>query len=868
MAIKMRRNSILSIALILCMLLGLLSSTTFADGPTDRTNETGVFFEKTLAIGPAATAKVIMVDNVVTLDSDEITAGLSFTSGTAFHLTAVWGAANTAGWKAGDYLIFDLPMSDIIAYAAESGYLNRGYGTWEIYNAGDSTNRDYKVKFTLTAAALEGTALTNGEFSTERRFRDMGTGGETGTTHLDDTTSISWAYTETPTAPGPFSRSYDDMAKSNWGFAYGTNTVTYVLRMNEQITRERYEALANASPTYSPPAPREHVMVVDELPPALIYAGTVSFNMSLRGPYDSSGTTVQSNDTDYRSIEITNRTGVEITQDTDESYTAFYDRVKISQAPCYGIFDSKTFIINLGEVGGSVTFKDTYNGLFGTGYSTMEALLKAVLPSYGTESGTERATRWIDETGGASGVFSDDMNIWGYTFTIRTKAVWEGSEEFLKEKSIENTATMTYDTGGSNSGSNSAAFYRSSASIQLNPGEMYLVKVDAGDADVRIPGTVFSIAEYTGGGATLDEVIADTDPDNWDALPGGTTGDGGVLTAMCGENTYFKVVEVIAANGYNADSFVLYDEWGAQLAGGVFYIPNGASIKLVATNEKLPAELSLAGMKELAGRALRDGEFTFEVVDDGGIVVTTGKNDANGNIIFNPVLYTAADEGNVFTYTVREVEGNLTGVTYDKTGFMVTVTIHNEQAFVDYPAGGIVFKNTYRGGGTVNPSNPGPDPDPQPVPNPEPQPGPNPEPNPEPNPGPNPEPDPQPDPGPDPDPQPNPDPVPNPDPTEPYAPGGTDPSVPPLPTVPGHTLIQDDDGWIELDENGIPLGRWEWDEEEEMWVLDEDIPLGGLPYTGGDGLSSQLFFLMGAFLLTMGMALRVGKRKHGKGEQN
>ena len=100
-----------------------------------------------------------------------------------------------------------------------------------------------------------------------------------------------------------------------------------------------------------------------------------------------------------------------------------------------------------------------------------------------------------------------------------------------------------------------------------------------------------------------------------------------------------------------------------------------------------------------------------------------------------------------------------------------------------------------------------------------------------------------------------------PEPTVPVTPGGTDPETPPNPTFPGNTLIPDGEGWIELDEDGVPLGRWEWDEDEEMWMFDEDVPLAGLPSTGYSNTPAHLFFLMGATLLWIGLRLTINRRK-------
>ncbi|MCL1805003.1 MAG: hypothetical protein FWG28_03230 [Clostridiales bacterium] len=87
-----------------------------------------------------------------------------------------------------------------------------------------------------------------------------------------------------------------------------------------------------------------------------------------------------------------------------------------------------------------------------------------------------------------------------------------------------------------------------------------------------------------------------------------------------------------------------------------------------------------------------------------------------------------------------------------------------------------------------------------------------------------------------------------------YAPpGGSDPYIPPNPTVSGHAIEPGDDGiFIEFDEEGVPLGEWHWEEVIEEWIFEEYPPLGSLPITGAAGLawsSVLLACLSAAFLL-------------------
>ena len=75
--------------------------------------------------------------------------------------------------------------------------------------------------------------------------------------------------------------------------------------------------------------------------------------------------------------------------------------------------------------------------------------------------------------------------------------------------------------------------------------------------------------------------------------------------------------------------------------------------------------------KNLTGRDLKEGEFTFELLEDGQ-VVATGSNDASGNVTFEKITYT---KPGTHTYTVREVNNGLGGVTYDDQLYTVHTTI-------------------------------------------------------------------------------------------------------------------------------------------------------------------------------------------------
>ncbi|MFR4698163.1 MAG: Spy0128 family protein [Streptococcus salivarius] len=52
--------------------------------------------------------------------------------------------------------------------------------------------------------------------------------------------------------------------------------------------------------------------------------------------------------------------------------------------------------------------------------------------------------------------------------------------------------------------------------------------------------------------------------------------------------------------------------------------------------------------------------------DEEGKVLETVKNDAEGKVKFSTINYGKADLGKTFNYTVEEVKGTDTTVTYDK----------------------------------------------------------------------------------------------------------------------------------------------------------------------------------------------------------
>lgn len=149
-------------------------------------------------------------------------------------------------------------------------------------------------------------------------------------------------------------------------------------------------------------------------------------------------------------------------------------------------------------------------------------------------------------------------------------------------------------------------------------------------------------------------------------------------------------------------SFTVTDDGKGNLR--VSRKPDGdAAFTFTNTYNVTPVETSVTDQitanKVLTGRELKEGEFSFELVE-GDKVVATGTNAADGAITMGKVAY---DKPGKHTYTLREVNGGITskGITYSDAKYTIETTITDkgdgtlEAKHVlkgDEPA---EFKNTY-----------------------------------------------------------------------------------------------------------------------------------------------------------------------------
>ena len=104
---------------------------------------------------------------------------------------------------------------------------------------------------------------------------------------------------------------------------------------------------------------------------------------------------------------------------------------------------------------------------------------------------------------------------------------------------------------------------------------------------------------------------------------------------------------------------------------------------------KAEGELTLRAWKTLKGRDLKDGEFSFVLMDEEGnimkqkdseteeetdMIVT---NKADGTVVFPALKYTQADIGKTYHYAIREQAGSDPTVNYDGSVYGYQVTVYD-----------------------------------------------------------------------------------------------------------------------------------------------------------------------------------------------
>ncbi|EUB12503.1 Cna B-type domain-containing protein [Streptococcus sp. ACC21] len=144
------------------------------------------------------------------------------------------------------------------------------------------------------------------------------------------------------------------------------------------------------------------------------------------------------------------------------------------------------------------------------------------------------------------------------------------------------------------------------------------------------------------------------------------------------------------------------DDGQGKLHAAVEYSSDGTANSTTFTNVYTPAgdtSVTLGAKKVLEGKTLEAGKYSFVLKKADGTVVETVTNAADGTVTFSPISYNESQVG-THKYTISEVAGSETGITYDKTVREVEVKVEKIsatelKATVSKEAKDLVFTNKY-----------------------------------------------------------------------------------------------------------------------------------------------------------------------------
>ncbi|MDO4778759.1 MAG: FctA domain-containing protein, partial [Tissierellia bacterium] len=152
----------------------------------------------------------------------------------------------------------------------------------------------------------------------------------------------------------------------------------------------------------------------------------------------------------------------------------------------------------------------------------------------------------------------------------------------------------------------------------------------------------------------------------------------GIKVDKAGEKTYRlkEVKGILGGIAYDANEYLIKvnvtDNGLGQLVASIEY-PENKIPTFVNTYTAKQASVILRASKELSGKNLEDGAFSFEIFDvQKNRVIDTVTNKADGEIIFNQIYFQNAGR---YNFVIRELAGSEAGITYDDRAYNVEVVV-------------------------------------------------------------------------------------------------------------------------------------------------------------------------------------------------
>lgn len=166
-------------------------------------------------------------------------------------------------------------------------------------------------------------------------------------------------------------------------------------------------------------------------------------------------------------------------------------------------------------------------------------------------------------------------------------------------------------------------------------------------------------------------------------------GIGGVLAGVYYDKARYQVTATVTDN----HDGTLSVKWSVANTDGSPLDNNS----VVFTNEySVPTEVDvqLCATKTLEGKALAADDFKFELKDADGQVIGTASNDAEGNVVFEPLKLKKGEYDFAISEIIPGDDENISGMTYDDHEVAVKVSVQ------DNLKGELVAKVTYSQEGT------------------------------------------------------------------------------------------------------------------------------------------------------------------------
>lgn len=321
-------------------------------------------------------------------------------------------------------------------------------------------------------------------------------------------------------------------------------------------------------------------------------------------------------------------------------------------------------------------------------------------PMATSEVRTKEFTYKISETGSVAGVTNDPVD----TRTITVTVTDNGDGTLSVDKRAESDATdftftNTYSVDPVDStptGKGGFTITKTLEGRDLREGEFEFALVSQAEG---MPAVVTAANDASG--SVAFPAISFTEPGTYEYGLVEVPGDLGGVTY---DETAYGITATVTDNGDGT----LAVAWSATADGRPL---EGSQISFANSYKAKGTSLSFAASKLLSGRDIVEGEFAFELLEDGK-VIDIAKNeapDATGTawIYFDEVSY---DEPGEHDYTIREVKGSATGVTYDETEYTYQVVVTDPGTgglaveWKEGPSGAPVFRNAY-----AKPADPKPD---------------------------------------------------------------------------------------------------------------------------------------------------------------